>query len=291
MVDDGFVGQSGPCAMCGRMVTVPQPAAGVRAVVGARPATKKTSATSVAMLVMVVVCALLGGVALIGVVVTVLAPVVNNARLTAQKRRSNDNLRQIAQALQQYHAQYSSYPPAFVLGKDGKPWHSWRVLILPQLGYPELYAQYNFEQKWDSPQNALLQRQMPPEFASPSDENAKSGFETSYLVVVGPETAFPGNKTRREGDLGDGLASTILVVESCESRVCWMEPGDLTFSKMDLTINGPTNAIRSNNPAGASAVFADGTPRFLPADLPPDQVEAFLSANKDDVAELDVLQN
>ena len=44
-----------------------------------------------------------------------------------------NNLKQIAMALHVYENVNHSFPPAFVRGPDGKPWHSWRVLILPYL--------------------------------------------------------------------------------------------------------------------------------------------------------------
>ena len=47
--------------------------------------------------------------------------------------RSLDNLKAIAKALNKYSDDYKCYPPAFLVGADGKAWHSWRVLLLPFL--------------------------------------------------------------------------------------------------------------------------------------------------------------
>ena len=52
-----------------------------------------------------------------------------------------------------FHAITNHFPPAVIFGPDGKPWHSWRVLILPYLEENELYNAYDFSQPWDSPRN------------------------------------------------------------------------------------------------------------------------------------------
>src|SRR5262245_2481223 len=44
------------------------------------------------------------------------------------------NLKQIGLALEQYRDTYRYFPPAYVADANGRPMHSWRVLILPYLG-------------------------------------------------------------------------------------------------------------------------------------------------------------
>jgi hypothetical protein len=51
--------------------------------------------------------------------------------------------KRVVQALRSYHRAKGHFPPAIVYGKDGRPWHSWRVLILPFLGYEYLYKEYD----------------------------------------------------------------------------------------------------------------------------------------------------
>ena len=40
-----------------------------------------------------------------------------------------------------FHDVHKHFPPAVIYGPDGKPWHSWRVLILPFVGQLTLYRQ------------------------------------------------------------------------------------------------------------------------------------------------------
>ena len=56
-------------------------------------------------------------------------------------------------ALQAYHQANGCFPPAYIADKNGKPMHSWRVLILPYLDYDDLYKAYDFSEPWDGPKN------------------------------------------------------------------------------------------------------------------------------------------
>ncbi len=45
------------------------------------------------------------------------------------------NLRQLSLALHNYHDRHGHFPPPYVADANGKPMHSWRVLILPHLAW------------------------------------------------------------------------------------------------------------------------------------------------------------
>ena len=46
-----------------------------------------------------------------------------------------NNLRKSRLALHNYHQANGCFPPAYIADKNGKPMHSWRVLILPYMEY------------------------------------------------------------------------------------------------------------------------------------------------------------
>jgi Protein of unknown function (DUF1559) len=60
-------------------------------------------------------------------------------------------------AVANYHETYGCFPPAYLANRDGKPMHSWRVLILPFLAQQELYRAYNFDEPWNGPNNRNLE--------------------------------------------------------------------------------------------------------------------------------------
>jgi hypothetical protein len=99
-----------------------------------------------------------------------------------------NNLKQIRLAFHNYSDSNRSFPPAVVFGPDGKPWHSWRVLLLPYLEQAEFYGQYDFSQPWDSPANAKLAARIVDVYRDPArkvDDPA-----AGYVVLVGPDALF-----------------------------------------------------------------------------------------------------
>jgi hypothetical protein len=139
------------------------------------------------------------------------------------------NLRQIVLALHNYHREHGLYPPAYTLGPDGKPWHSWRVLILPQLGEDKLYREYRFDEPWDSDHNRALVRRMPAALGCPSSRAAAG--TTQYLAVVGELTAWPGPTAMDDMMFPherQPLDCTLCLLEADESDVFWIEPRDLS---------------------------------------------------------------
>jgi len=140
-----------------------------------------------------------------------------------------NNLKQIARALRMYHDRFGRFPPAYIADADGKPMHSWRVLILPYLEYQALYNQYDFTEPWDGPNNRKLAATVPVMYQCPSVMN--DGTTTNYVAVTGPGTAWPGDKSTTLADFRDGEANTILLVESPASDIHWMEPRDLSLEE------------------------------------------------------------
>jgi len=150
------------------------------------------------------------------------------AREAARRAACANNLKQIGLALYNYHQQYGSLPPAYVPGPDGKPWHSWRVLLLPFIEQTVLYAQYDFNEPWDGPNNLQLAAAIAQVYSCPAWNGYSNGY-TSYFAVVGPKTAWPGPKSRRLDEITDDPGNTILVMEAGGLDVPWTEPRDVDF--------------------------------------------------------------
>jgi hypothetical protein len=88
-------------------------------------------------------------------------------------------MEKISKALLAYMKKHGNLPPA-EYSIDGRALLSWRVLILDELGYPELRKQFG-DDAWDTPRNKLLLDYIPPEYQSPERTDNK----TNYLAVVG----------------------------------------------------------------------------------------------------------
>ena len=177
-------------------------------------------------------------------------------------------------AVANYVDEHGSYPPPFVNGPDGRPWHSWRVLILPYLEEKETYNAYNFNEPWDGPNNRKLAERMPKQYAFHGFEKP-GNTTTNYLAVVGADTLWPGTKKVTQKDVKDGTGVTIAVVENRGADVHWMEPRDLALDKMSMQINSP-NGIGSPY-VEPGVLMASGSLSSLPPDIKPQVLRAMFT--------------
>ena len=195
-----------------------------------------------------------GGVALCVIGLTLLLAiwfVTDAACESGLRAHCSNNLRQVAFALQCYHETYNGqFPPAYSIDKSGKPLLSWRVLILPWL-YDEsevtltkIYHSYNKSERWDGPTNNAISAAQFTEFACPGDrERYQPGSaQTNYLAVVGPDSAWAGEKPRSDAEFHGAATSTIMLVEAAGTGIHWAEPRDLRVDALSAA-DGESPAI------------------------------------------------
>ena len=178
-VADRYVGQSGECVACGKSIVVPS-ASGAE-----QP--ERTSRGAPALLAGLLALVLLVGVLLFGVMAYVALkpsgiPLLNR---NADATNCAANLNKIGAAIIAFAADQGHFPPAYTTDERGAPLHSWRVLILPYMGYGALHEQLKLDEPWNSEHNARFANQMPQEYHCPADTQATDG-ETNYFVVQGP---------------------------------------------------------------------------------------------------------
>lgn len=181
-------------------------------------------------------------------------------------------------AVHNYESANGCLPPAYVLGPDGRPWHSWRVLVLPHLGHQDIYDIYRFDEPWDGPNNRKLAGRIGNIFRRPEDER-RGALTTSFVAVVGPETVFPGERPLRMEEIGDGTHNTIMFVEVSDSKIPWMEPRDLRFDRMSFRVNDPSGLGPGSPYPDVRAAFADGSVLRLKDDIRSDILRALLTTN------------
>lgn len=283
-VHDQYVGQSGPCANCGRVVTMPVRnaqgvlVASIQPVAGKRPQfsevrSQRSRLFPVAVSVAIMLTLLLGGsLAIWGV-----WPSITAGLERVSLKGDTDNLQSIAKALNAYCDRYGNYPPPVVKDVNGKPLYSWRVLILPFLGYEDLYKRYELTQAWDSAANSNLLREVPRQYCSPNSQDALQNYETNYALITGPGTLFPASGPLDRRKISD--MPTILVVETKNGNCAWSQPGDL-----DITTGLKIGSKSMVDMGGLhkNYVTAAGTQDEifrLPKDIPQNVLDAMISPN------------
>lgn len=264
LVDDQYANQTGDCAICGREITVPAlPPTRATPTLRSGP-TRQSQRRSLTTALVLSLGGLSAVAATFGILVWVALPFVRSNQLRSYRLQSNQHLQRIALAMRNYHSDHGSYPPAYVTDSNGRPMHSWRVLLLPYLDEQAIYARYDLSKPWDE-QTLELQSPLgiPKVYTSPADADSTTFGHTSFVVITGKRTMFPGPRSTRSMQIEDGLASTIMVVERHNSGIPWYQPLDLKSTQMQFQINGSGQEISSNHPGGAWVTTADGKTYFL----------------------------
>jgi prepilin-type N-terminal cleavage/methylation domain-containing protein len=227
---------------------------------------------------------------IIGLLVALLLPAVQNIREAARRTQCRNNLHQMGVALSGYESTFRRLPP----GREAENgWnHSWSTAALPYLEQAALFDQYDYQSAWDDPDNAPVSDAMLAVFRCPSaveDWPGKTDYGGNYgSALTGLTPGFqhgyawesgllppiridlPGNYRRegvRTGEVSDGLSQTFLVLEDADRPAAeggrWAN-GHNCFAHDE----GPINANRSKeifsrHPGGAHALVGDGSVRFL----------------------------
>jgi hypothetical protein len=203
-------------------------------------------------------------------------------RAAAARAQSQNNLKQIALALHNYHDVYNGFPPAAMVDRRGKPMLSWRVLILPYVEQNALYKEFKLDEPWDSDHNkkVLEKYPMPKVFALPGV--AKEGEKlTHYQAFVGNGAVFDPIQTCKLQSISDGTSNTILVATAAKG-VPWTKPDDIPF---DPKANPLTLLHLAEG--GCSVAFADGSVRFLAKTIDPTMLKAMITKSGGEVIAFD----
>lgn len=144
----------------------------------------------------------------------------------AQKkmRDCESNFTDLSRSIIQYTYQNGhvpGIPPEDPIGPSTKPKHSWRVYLLPTLGLNELYAQYDFNEAWDGPNNSKLLDQMPDVYRCQSHASTRN---THVFMVKGEKAWLQHRKQLWQGN-------KILLIEDINRNVPWTKPEDVTMDE------------------------------------------------------------
>ncbi len=239
---------------------------------------------------------------------------VQASREATGRAKSINNLKQIGLALHNFNAANESFPPAVIYGPDGKPWHSWRVILLPYLEENELFNRYDFSQPWDSEKNRKVLEAIPAVYRDPNVADAKGNF-TEYAAIVGKNTAFPPEGTRMktprlESFTGDrkGVRSFAQVIDGLSYTACvapvphdrkipWTKPEDITFDARFPELGKPGGIAVPYHLNGKAdglglvpVLLMDGSVQTLPATVKPTVLNALMTCNGGEIIPPDTFQ-
>jgi hypothetical protein len=208
--------------------------------------------------------------AVVGVLLVALfLPSIHSTGGSSRRSDCINNLRHIGLAIMAYESRYGSLPPAYIADDQGRPMHSWRVLLLPFLEQNALYRKYRFDEPWDGPNNRLLHAEAPYFFHCRSDDRSPENH-TSYFAVLGPDTMWTPGTPHHFKDITDGHGNTILVVERHDAGVHWMEPRDVNATTY---MSEQQAGIATHDPWHACVLWANGRAGRIDEETTPEQLK------------------
>lgn len=207
-------------------------------------------------------------------------PAIKNAREARARELCLLYLKQIGVAFHTYYDVNGCFPPPFIPDANGKPMHSWRVLIAPYMSDSPFHPQYLYGQPWNGPQNLALAKtpnlRDASFYACPS-ANQPAGV-TNYVMIVGAHQASRIGPLKPLGP--PGAANPIIVAEIADSDIFWSEPRDLSIDEISFKINDRSKpSISSHHVRGAMVLLADGSVEFLDESTDPDELNAMLTGS------------
>ncbi len=200
-----------------------------------------------------------------------LVDLINDLQALISQTQRTSNLAAIAKAIGEYEQKNGLLPHDGSLTSNPAtdPKFSWRVAILPQLGYQALYDRIDFSQDWNSEKNRTVAGEMPDVFANTVEKS-----KTSICIAKGDRFVY-----LPEDDGGSSLKSindarnrTAIVVELAPTRaVDWMAP--------DARLEMPIRADDFGMPNEAGFLFIDAEFRPRGIRKSASNIEAILTTN------------
>lgn len=193
--------------------------------------------------------------------------------------RQTINLKRIGLGFHNYHSAYKQLPPnEGVVGRDenGNYQLSWRVYLLPFLGYSNLWERFHYDEPWDSPHNLSLLDEMPDVFRSEGD--SADSNTTRFRTFWGNGALYGYNadgsdRIPRFRDILDGLANTAMAVEAGpDAAVPWTKPDEIQFDPSD-----PLGGLGTLLGDAFRVLLSDGSQINLPTDVNPETFAALVT--------------
>ena len=147
-------------------------------------------------------------------------------------RQSAGHLRTVIRGLVKVWREKKAFPALYSVDASGQPLLSWRVHLLPALGFQELYDRFHLDEPWDSPHNKKLIEAMPDVFRSPGNPTPKG--KTPYLAVKiekgvwrVPEAEEKGGSSEGNVTIGNPHTTIGLIEVAARDSAIWTKPNDL----------------------------------------------------------------
>jgi len=239
-------------------------------------------------------------IAIIGVLTSLMLAAVQATREVARRMSCANNVRNLALALQDYHATNQRFPPGQKL--ENATEYGWGYYLLPNLEQQSLQRQFDLSKPWDDPANIALADTQIKIFRCPSTQ-VKSPGKSDYCGVMGSfesnidisglENGVLTTVTSRRpnpirlADIIDGASNTIAIAESVDRGVTtgsrWVSGTNRVLHDDHHGGKPQGTDLFSFHPVGAHVGYADGHVQFVPEGTPEQIISAICTRASGDV--------
>lgn len=122
---------------------------------------------------------------IIGILVALLLPAVQQARGSSRRMQCKNNLRNVALALIAETESKRHFPASGYFGTQGGDFHNWVLTILPWIDQQVIYDQWNFSQPFNTQANFALCSTRVQVLVCPEDRSEDTTGDLSYVVNGG----------------------------------------------------------------------------------------------------------
>ncbi len=170
---------------------------------------------------------------LLSVVVIVfwILPDITRPRMPTKRSTTRNSLKQLGIALYNYDEREDKFPPGGFFDRDGRGFHGWQTMLLPEIDQKPLYDSIHFDLLWDAEENrAAFQSNVPlyqggyeyelRDFQSQSPDF--KGYSRTLFSANG--RLFFANSTTRINGIADPLSHTIVAGEAAGDYLPWGHP-------------------------------------------------------------------
>jgi uncharacterized protein DUF1559 len=201
-------------------------------------------------------------------------------RESARRMECKSKMNQLGEALGHFHSAQGHFPGYDDPAHPEYPPCSWRVQVLTYYTSDPYYDRYDRMQPWDSEANISLEKRVSHLSICPSNPGRMDGniTDTDFVSIVGPKCVFRDKGSTTIDDISDGVSNTIMLVESSNTGIHWMEPRDLKFEDTRIVDDDSTDrGIRSHHVDVVNVTLCDGSVKSISKDIDPKLLKALIT--------------
>lgn len=250
---------------------------------------------------------LMVAIAIVGGLIGLLLPAVQQSREAARRAHCLNNLRQIGVGLHLYHEVYTSFPIGCLerrLTRDNtKRQIAWSAWLLPYIEQQALYKSLDLSTPFDSSKNATGAATVVSVYVCPSvdriaQETSGGRGPCDYGGIYGPRFNGQLNSPPRGVMLYDTAVSLPMITDGASHTLAVAEesiflPAGEWISGLNVfdvsypinTAPAIDNDIHSQHAGGANGLFVDGSARFLTDATATDVLSAICTRSDADLAD------